>query len=149
MVENDISICDGSEIDCQRLRDTFVSLGYKVEVVENLTNFQLKRKILDVSQQTDWKLHNGLTLCFISHCTKGRILGCNSVSISFQKDVGKHFNESHCPDLRGKRKMVIFATPFYAPGEVPTLMLDPSSTQHENFIVVWPTTYVLKRYGIT
>lgn len=135
-------------MDCRLLRQTFLALGYKVEVVENLTNFDLKQKVLDVSRQVDWSLHNSLALCFLSHCIQGRILGCNSLSISFNQDVRKLFNECHCPGLKGKHKAFIFITPI---GSVGRNMISPFDSVgfnrklYDNFLILWPTTYALSR----
>ena len=128
------------------MSQTFVALGYRVEVVENLTNFDLKQKVLDVSRQVDWTLHNGLALCFLSHCIEGRILGCNSLYISFNQDVRKFFNECHCPGLKGKQKTFIFITPIGSTGRGMISPFDSSALNRQlynNFLIVWPTSYVL------
>jgi hypothetical protein len=107
----------------------------------------LKQKVLDVSRGVDWTRYNGLTLCFLSHCIQGQILGSNSLTLSFNKDVRKYFNECYCPGLKGKRKAIIFSTPFGSAGWNPVSQLDCvggyNPHLYDNFLVIWPTSYVL------
>ena len=113
-------------------------------MAEDLTNFDLKQKILDVSRGVDWTSYNGLVLCFLSHCVQGQILGSNSISMSFNKDIRKYFNECYCPNLKGKLKAMIFSSPFGS------AHIDPVShfvggynpNLYDNFLVMWPTCYV-------
>ena len=133
----------GNEVDCRTLMETFLALGYRVEVAEDLTNFDLKQKILDVSRGVNWMKYNSLVLCFLSHCTKGQIFCSNYLSISFNKDIRKYFNECYCPGLKGKLKAMIFSTSF---GSNPVLQWDSEGgynrNLYDNFLVIWPTSYV-------
>lgn len=138
MAEENVPEYPEMQFDCRILKETFLSLGYKVEIAENLTNFDLKQKVLDISRGMDWTLHHSLALCFLTHCIQDRVFGCNSLSISFHQDVRKLFNDCHCPDLKGKQKTFIFATPLGSPG-----YLKCSQHLYSNFLVVCPTAYVL------
>ncbi len=105
--------------------------------------------MLDVSRGVDLTRYNGLTLCFLflSHCIHGQILGSNSSTISFNKDVRKYFNECYCPGLKGKPKAIIVSTPFGSAGWNPVSQLvcvgGYNPHLYDNFLVIWPTPYVL------
>ena len=138
-VEENLPEYPGIDTDCRILRETFLSLGYKVEVAENLTSLDLKQKVLDISRGMDWTLHRSLALCFLTHCIQDLVFGCNSLSISFHQgiNVRKLFNDCHCPDLKDKQKTFIFTATLDSSGLV------KCSNICSNFLVVWPTLYVL------
>lgn len=95
----------GSDIDRDKLRETFHMLGHDVIVYENLDRRSLLDELGNISRQiTDLQNYDGLVMCILSHGNKGEIFTSDSIPVSLDT-IKSYFDGTHCPALANKPKL--------------------------------------------
>lgn len=80
----------GSDIDRDKLKETFRMLGHDVRIFENLRKKQLLNTLQEISQSDDLKTYDGLVVCILSHGERGVIFTSDSIPI-FVEDIKSFF----------------------------------------------------------
>ena len=78
-------------------------LGHDVEIYENLNRENLLRTIEEISKY-DFKLYDGLVMCFLTHGERGILFSADSLPIELDK-IKSYFNGDNCPYLFEKPKL--------------------------------------------
>ncbi|XP_061163123.1 caspase-2-like [Saccostrea echinata] len=98
----------GTEHDCQKLKDLFKSLSFKVVVKDNLTVEKMVREFQVFANRTDLENTDCMVLAVLSHGTSDNIIcGVDGRGIDVY-DIFHFFSAKGCPMMRGKPKMFIF-----------------------------------------
>ncbi|KAF2881649.1 hypothetical protein ILUMI_24506 [Ignelater luminosus] len=93
----------GTNVDRDKLEKTFKKLGFKVEIRNNLTHFEVVPTIEDVISQVP--KDSSFIVCILSHGLEGKIYGVNSIPIEV-----KEIREAMCKynvNLNGQPKVLI------------------------------------------
>ncbi|KAJ4442899.1 hypothetical protein ANN_04492 [Periplaneta americana] len=94
----------GTDVDRDRLSETFYSLGFTVRMVGNLTDTQLRDYVYTALKELVKPEHSCFVLCILSHGVEGAVYGINSIPV-YVDDL-KNLMEN-CPNLLGKPKILI------------------------------------------
>lgn len=93
----------GSNIDARNLQSLFLSLKYKVRVVENLRARNLKDTIMKFARENH-NAYDSVVLCLLSHGLEGRIYGVDGGLVPIN-DLVAMFNGHNAKTLFGKPKL--------------------------------------------
>lgn len=93
----------GSQEDERALRETFTSLGFKVDIHKNLESARMKDLLKEIGKRN---FHNedALVVCVLSHGLEGCVYGSDDVEVSLQ-DLTRPFTSYNAPSLAGKPKL--------------------------------------------
>lgn len=93
----------GSEEDERALRETFTSLGFKVDIHKNLESERMKDLLKEIGKRN---FHNedALVVCVLSHGLEGCVYGSDDVKV-FLQDLTSPFTSHNAPSLAGKPKL--------------------------------------------
>ncbi|XP_069671308.1 caspase-8 [Periplaneta americana] len=94
----------GTDVDRDRLSETFCSLGFNVWMVGNLTDTQLRDCVYTALKELVKPEHSCFVLCILSHGVEGAVYGINSIPVYV--DELKNLMEN-CSNLLGKPKILI------------------------------------------
>ncbi|XP_069096366.1 caspase-9 isoform X4 [Pleurodeles waltl] len=106
----DLSPRNGSNIDCQKLRNRFTAFHFEVLIRENLTGKEIHKELQTLAAMD----HSQLDCCVVvilSHGCEtrhsqlpGGVYGTDGISVPVERVV-TYFDGQHCPTLRGKPKL--------------------------------------------
>ena len=99
----------GTDKDCNRLRETFLALGYDVYIRTDVRGRDLyEYDILQLARSEVWNsgTYASLIVCILSHGAEGTVSGVDNVHVKMNK-LKYAFNSRDCPGLHGKPKMFI------------------------------------------
>lgn len=74
---------ESSSQDAEKLRETFRRIGFRVEVVKDVTHYDiipLIEKWVEIAKD-----YSTLFVCILSHGVKGHIFGVNSIRVSVEE----------------------------------------------------------------
>ncbi|XP_023712090.1 caspase-8 isoform X2 [Cryptotermes secundus] len=94
----------GTDVDRDRLSETFNSLGFTVYIVENLTHTDLLESVNSAITKFVKQEHSCFVLCILSHGIRGAVYGTNSVPV-YVDDLENLMKD--CAKLMGKPKILI------------------------------------------
>jgi len=94
----------GTDVDRDRLSETFNSLGFTVYIVENLTDRDLIKTVASAIKEFVKKEHSCFVLCILSHGIRGAVYGSNSIPVCV---VALENLMMDCANLLGKPKILI------------------------------------------
>ncbi|PSN40162.1 hypothetical protein C0J52_14092 [Blattella germanica] len=138
LAEENLETRLGTDMDRDRLINTFESMGFTTCTAENLTHEEMLQFVDDIVRNDFRKEHSCLVLCIMSHGAEGVVYGSNSVPVSeaelqevMQRDV----------KLRGKPKILIIqACQGKAHQEAEDIAEDgPSRGKSSDFLKYWST----------
>ncbi|XP_046814825.1 caspase-1-like isoform X2 [Vespa crabro] len=97
-----LKIRNGTNTDCENLKETLESLGFTVQVHENYTSKQLGIVLQEVAD-LDHSTHDCLIVSVLSHGELGMLYAYDT---SYKADnVWSYFTSDKCPTLAGKPKL--------------------------------------------
>ncbi|KAI9564873.1 caspase 8 [Daphnia sinensis] len=117
----------GSDQDRNALENTFKRLGFTTKVHENLSSFDVKNKIENLSDR-DWDDYGCLVVCFLSHGIENAILCYDGFYVN-TNELKYKFSLGNCPSLYGKPKIFIIQACQGGLGQNKTGIFDPYEKQ--------------------
>ncbi|KAJ9587801.1 hypothetical protein L9F63_018758, partial [Diploptera punctata] len=94
----------GTDMDRERLIETFESMGFDTITKEDLTHSEMLDSVNEVLRDDFKQEHSCFVLCIMSHGVKGEVYGSNSVPVS-EEDLKEVIRNNR--KLRGKPKILI------------------------------------------
>ncbi|XP_026006313.1 caspase-8-like [Astatotilapia calliptera] len=93
----------GTQKDADTLTEVFTRLGFQVEIHDNCTAEQMKKKINDLGR-INFTNHDALVVCVLSHGEKGCVFGTDGGKV-FLKELTDPFTSGRASTLAGKPKL--------------------------------------------
>lgn len=97
---------DGTDIDCQNLRELFLRLGFGVDVRENLKALEILANLRFLSKLESLRNVDCLAIAILTHGTEDFLFGVDAKYISVN-DAFEPFTAERCPALHHKPKFFI------------------------------------------
>lgn len=94
---------EGTDVDRDKLKNTFLDLNFHVTCYDNLTDSQMLQVITRVSVQ-DHTAYDCFVCCILTHGVLGALYGINGVTVPI-KDLTGPLRAQVCPTLAGKPKL--------------------------------------------
>ena len=94
---------DGSVVDENNLRITWEYLGYKVQILKNLTAQALTRQLMQIALQSH-ENYDSFVCCILSHGYGDGVYGTDWEQVEF-REIFKLFQGNFCPTLLNKPKL--------------------------------------------
>ena len=94
---------DGTDVDRDKLRDTFTHLHFSVRCYDNLTDLRMIRLMQNFASQDHTRL-DCFVCCILTHGVQGALYGVNGVTVPV-RDLTSPFRSQACPGLAGKPKL--------------------------------------------
>ena len=92
----------GTEKDADALQTCFTGLGFEVEVLQDGSTAEIKKKLRQLSQE-DHSSADCLVVCVLTHGDRGVLWGSdNRYPV---EELYSHFTSDKCPSLAGKPKL--------------------------------------------
>uniref|UniRef100_A0A3B4B6N0 Caspase-8 n=1 Tax=Periophthalmus magnuspinnatus TaxID=409849 RepID=A0A3B4B6N0_9GOBI len=93
----------GTHEDARTLHETFTSLGFNVEIHQDLTSAQIK-DLLRSKGSRNFHNDDALVVCVLSHGEYGCIFGTDEIKV-FIRELTQPFTSLQAPTLAGKPKL--------------------------------------------
>lgn len=97
---------EGTDVDCDKLKTLFMTLGFGVDVRNNLTALEIKLNLRILSQHELLKTVDCLAVALLTHGTEDTLYGTDGKYINVS-DVFESFTAINCPALHHKPKFFI------------------------------------------
>ncbi|KAK3083510.1 hypothetical protein FSP39_024443 [Pinctada imbricata] len=94
----------GTEKDADNLVYIFRKLDFIVERYNDLQDFEIVRKLVEIAYNRDHTNYDCLVVCILSHGVLGHVYGTNGRLVNI-KDCTGCFRAQVCPSLAGKPKL--------------------------------------------
>lgn len=103
MFKVDLRSRAGTQEDARALNETFTSLGFKVEIHNNLTAAAMKILVTEMGKR-DFQNDDALVVCVLSHGEHGCVFGSDEIRVAL-RDLTQPFTSEKAVTLAGKPKL--------------------------------------------
>ena len=97
----------GSDLDVQKLKDTFKELHFKPIVTLNLSKDQLLFELGSLARMEELEDHDAIVISLNSHGRSGYYLCADNQEVSFE-EILDIFSDDNCEHLKKKPKLIFF-----------------------------------------
>ncbi|CAL4160030.1 unnamed protein product, partial [Meganyctiphanes norvegica] len=104
LFDNHMDNRDGAEIDSKNIRNTFEKIGYRVKIYENFTYSETNKQLETIRK--DRSLCS-IILIVLSHGVSRNHFCTSDGKIVDFLSVQRKFNDSNCPSLKGRPKILL------------------------------------------
>lgn len=104
--KGDLAVRDGTDVDCDKLKSLFLSLGFGVDVRTNLTAANIKHTLIQLAKMEDLYKVDSLAVALLTHGTEEFLYGTDAKCLRVS-DIFQAFTAEHCPALHHKPKFFI------------------------------------------
>lgn len=104
--EGGLSKRDGTDVDCNKLRELFMSLGFGVDVRRNLTAREIKDTLATLSRHQMLQRVDSLAIALLTHGSEDFLYGVDANYFSVN-EAFLPFTAEQCPALHHKPKFFI------------------------------------------
>ena len=97
----------GSDLDVQKLKDTFEELHFKPIIKQNLSKDELLFELKSLAKMKELEDHDAIVISLNSHGYSGYYLCADNEKVNFE-EILDIFSDDNCEHLRSKPKLIFF-----------------------------------------